>query len=128
MPDVRNHTRHQTRATRQSMKLLFDQNLSHRLPDRIQDLYPGSQHSRLVLSQSARDEDIWEYASTHDFVIVSKDVNFGELSRDRGHPPKVIRLTIGNCTVNQVESLLRRYENDIRIFNDSDAQGLMQLS
>ena len=102
--------------------------MTSKLSTRIQDLYPGSQHSRLVLSQSAKDEDIWEYASTHDFVIVSKDVNFGELSRDRGHPPKVIRLTIGNCTVNQVESLLRRYENDIRIFNDSDAQGLMQLS
>ena len=109
------------------MKLLFDQNLSHRLPSRIQDIYPESQHSRLVLSQSAKDEEIWEYASNHDFVIVSKDVNFAGLSRHRGYPPKVIRLIIGNCAVNQVESLLRLYETDIRAFNDSEAEGLMQL-
>ena len=109
------------------MRLLFDQNLSHRLPGLVQDLYPGSLHTRLALRQDAKDEEIWEFASRHDLIIISKDVDFGELSRRRGHPPKVIRLTTGNCTVNRVERLLRQYEDDIKAFGESNVRGLMQL-
>ena len=109
------------------MKLLFDQNLSHRLVNRLQDLYPGSDHSRLALSHSAKDEEIWQHAGDNDFVIVSKDINFAELSREQGQPPKVIRLAMGNCTVEQVETLLRQHENHIRTFYHSDAEALMEL-
>ena len=55
------------------MKLLFDQNLSPRLPRLLSDLYPGSAHVREVGLRDAGDAAIWEYARQQGFAIVSKD-------------------------------------------------------
>ena len=58
------------------MKLLFDQNLSPRLPRLLADLYPDSVHVRAIGLREATDSEIWEYAKQHGFVIVSKDSDF----------------------------------------------------
>ena len=58
------------------MKLLFDQNLSPRLPLLLRDLYPGSVHVRELGLKDAEDAAIWDYARTHGIVIVSKDSDF----------------------------------------------------
>ena len=58
------------------MKLLFDQNLSPRLPQILADIYPESVHVREIGMHDASDTAIWEYAKTEDFVIVSKDSDF----------------------------------------------------
>jgi predicted nuclease of predicted toxin-antitoxin system len=41
------------------MKLLFDQNLSHRLLTELGDLFPGSLHVRLLGLAEADDLQIW---------------------------------------------------------------------
>jgi predicted nuclease of predicted toxin-antitoxin system len=68
------------------MKLLFDQNVSHRLVGRLADIYPDSLHVREVGLRDAGDADIWEYAKRNDFVIVSKDSDFQQRSLLYGHP------------------------------------------
>ena len=98
------------------MKLLFDQNLSWRLPAKVADLYPDSCHIREVGLSAAQDEDIWDYAKNNDFVIVSKDTDFQQRSLLYGHPPKVVWLRIGNCPVATIEDLLRRYSTAIHTF------------
>lgn len=98
------------------MKLLFDQNLSWRLPQRLADLYPDSQHVREAGMKESQDVDIWEYAKATGFVIVTKDMDFQQRSLLFGHPPKVVRLRVGNCTVQTIEDLLRRYSVVIHIF------------
>lgn len=45
------------------MKLLFDQNLSPRLPSLLADLYPHSAHIRDLGMRDATDTVIWEYAA-----------------------------------------------------------------
>ena len=55
------------------MKLLFDQNLSPSLPRVLADIYAGSIHIREIGMRDATDTEIWEYAKSNDFVIVSKD-------------------------------------------------------
>ncbi|MFN2454036.1 MAG: DUF5615 family PIN-like protein [Pyrinomonadaceae bacterium] len=40
------------------MKLLFDQNLSWRLPEKLADLYPDSQHVREAGMKESEDIDI----------------------------------------------------------------------
>jgi predicted nuclease of predicted toxin-antitoxin system len=45
------------------MKLLFDQNLSPRLPGLLSDLYPGSVHVREIGLAEATDTAIWNYAN-----------------------------------------------------------------
>ena len=44
------------------MKLLFDENLSHRLVRLLEDLFPNSIHVRDVGLKAADDPLVWEYA------------------------------------------------------------------
>lgn len=74
------------------MKLLFDQNLSPRLPRLLEDLYPDSAHIREVGMRDSTDTQIWEYAKANGFAIVSKDSDFQARSLLHGHPPKFIWL------------------------------------
>lgn len=90
------------------MKLLFDQNLSHRLPVLLKDIYPGSAHVRSIGLDRASDEDIWAYARDQGFGIVTQDADFSERSRLFGSPPKVVWLRCGNTTPQMIEQLLRR--------------------
>ena len=54
------------------MKLLFDQNLSPKLVNRLADLLPGSSHVQSVGLDCANDDVVWEYARQNEFAIVSK--------------------------------------------------------
>lgn len=55
------------------MKLLFDENLSPKLPQRLAELFPYSIHVRDVSLKSVDDPIVWQYAKQNDLVIVSKD-------------------------------------------------------
>ena len=90
------------------MKLLFDQNLSHRLPARLADLFPDSSHVRAAAQDQAPDDQIWEYARANGFCIGTQDSDFAERSRLYGAPPKVVWLRCGNSTPQQVEGILCR--------------------
>jgi predicted nuclease of predicted toxin-antitoxin system len=98
------------------MKLLFDQNLSPRLPRLLEDLYPDSAHIRDLGMRDATDTQIWEYAKANGFAIVSKDSDFQARSLLRGHPPKFIWLRVGNCPVSTIEDLLRKQSAAIHTF------------
>jgi predicted nuclease of predicted toxin-antitoxin system len=89
------------------VKLLFDHNLSHKLVSRLTAEYPGSMQTRLLGFARTADPEIWFYARTHGFIIVSKDEDFSELAVLRGSPPKVVWLRLGNCSTGAVEHLLR---------------------
>ena len=47
------------------MKLLFDQNLSPRLPGLLADIYADSIHVRQMGLRDADDLEIWEYAKAN---------------------------------------------------------------
>ena len=85
------------------MKLLFDQNLSPQLPRLLADIYADSTHVREVGLREADDSEIWDYAKTNGYAIVSKDSDFQHRSLLRGSPPKFIWLRVGNCTVKRTE-------------------------
>jgi len=109
------------------MKLLCDQNLSWRLPNKLADLYPDSQHIREAGMKESEDVDIWNYAKANGFVIVSKDLDFQQRSLLFGHSPKVVRLRVGNCTVQTIEVLLRRYSAIIHVFERDTAKSYLAL-
>ncbi|MFY9826397.1 MAG: DUF5615 family PIN-like protein [Thermoanaerobaculia bacterium] len=62
------------------MKLLLDQNISARLLVRLEPAFPGSTQARRAGLERANDSDLWYFARTHDFAIVSKDSDFYERS------------------------------------------------
>lgn len=53
------------------------------------------------------DTEIWEFARTNGFCIVTQDADFAERSRLYGSPPKVVWLRCGNAPTRQVEALIR---------------------
>ncbi|MBV9788774.1 MAG: DUF5615 family PIN-like protein [Chloroflexi bacterium] len=89
------------------MKLLFDQNLSHRLVALLADVYPNSVHVREIGLNAASDTIIWDYAKRNGYMIVSKDSDFHQRSFVLGYPPKVIWIRRGNCSTKAIELILR---------------------
>jgi predicted nuclease of predicted toxin-antitoxin system len=110
------------------MKLLFDQNLSHRLVGQLAAEFPGSIHVRDVGLATAPDADLWAYAAAHGFVIVSKDTDFQQRALLYGQPPKVIWVRLGNCSTGMVASLLRSRLTDILAFEADPAASFLALS
>jgi predicted nuclease of predicted toxin-antitoxin system len=80
------------------MKLLLDENLSRRIVPFLQQNYPGSSQVVLLGLQAATDAEIWEFAKTHGYVVVSRDADFLDLSLLKGAPPKLIRLRTPNLS------------------------------
>lgn len=110
------------------MKLLFDHNLSPRLVNHLGDIYPNSQHLFNLKLDTVEDSVVWQYAREHEFMIVTKDSDFSELSLLKGFPPKVIWIRIGNCTTNDVESLIRSKAEKINEFKRESSLGILILS
>jgi len=89
------------------LKLLFDQNLSRKLVTRLADVFPGCSHVQFYSLTEAEDSDIWEFAKSQNFCIVTQDADFAERSRLYGSPPKVIWLRCGNAPTSRIETIFR---------------------
>ncbi|MCP6762634.1 MAG: DUF5615 family PIN-like protein [Fischerella sp. CENA71] len=63
------------------MKLLFDQNLSRKLVTQLVDIFPDCSHVQFHSLADKTDTEIWEFAKTNDFCIVTQDADFAERSR-----------------------------------------------
>jgi len=110
------------------MKLLFDENLSPKLPRLFAVQFPGSVHLRDCGLKGATDEDIWEYARVNGFAIVSKDSDFYQRSLLYGSPPKFIWLRIGNCTRADLVALLTNRGQDIQALDADPLESILVLS
>lgn len=109
------------------MKLLFDENLSPALSALLADQYPGSIHARECGLARAADTAIWQHALAHGLVIVSKDEDFHHLSFLRGAPPKVIGLSLGNCSTATIIRLLRERATEIADFGAEPSAAFLPL-
>ncbi|HMJ08273.1 MAG TPA: DUF5615 family PIN-like protein [Pyrinomonadaceae bacterium] len=110
------------------MKLLFDENLSPTLVERLADVFAGSTHVRNVSLQSADDADVWKYAVENGFALISKDADMHDRSLLFGFPPKVVWVRLGNCSTTDVERLLRREENLVARFFADEVASFLVLS
>ena len=110
------------------MRLLFDENLSHKLVRLLADLFPDSMHMREVGLKAADDPLVWEYAKNNGLMIVSKDSDMHQRSFVFGYPPKVIWVRLGNCSTSDVERLLRRHFVAIKAFYEDDDASFLSLS
>ena len=62
------------------MKLLFDQNISHRILNHIQDILPEAKQVRDLGLENNSDKQICEYAKKSDFILVTFDGDFYDFS------------------------------------------------
>jgi predicted nuclease of predicted toxin-antitoxin system len=107
--------------------LLFDQNLSPRLVERLADVYPDSVHVFSLGLGDAMDIEIWQYAHDHDYMIVTKDADFSELGIIKGFPPKIVWIRRGNCSTKDIETILRVNHSSIRDLSDDGETGILTL-
>lgn len=104
------------------IKLLIDENISYRLVKKIADIFPDSQQVKRLGLLGKEDYLVWNYAKKHDFVILTQDDDYVEMSQLLGFPPKVIFMKTGNISTNKMEELLRLRFNDLELFISPDYQ------
>ena len=109
------------------MSLLFDQNLSHRLPALLTAEFPGAEQVIAAGLASADDRTVWAYAAAHGLAVVSKDSDFAQLSASLGPPQKVIWLRVGNCPTRDVVALLRSRVADVQTFLADPTSDVLEL-
>jgi predicted nuclease of predicted toxin-antitoxin system len=109
------------------VKLLFDHNVSPDLVRRLSDLFPESRHVYQLNLHEQDDLIVWAHAREHEFIVVSKDADFSELSMLRGFPPKLLWLRIGNCETDEIEMMIRtNYPHILQLINDPQ-RGILSL-
>jgi len=87
-------------------KLLFDNNISHRVLSKISDIFPDSSHAMLENLDESTDLEVWKFARKNQMAIVTKDSDFNDLAIYRGVPPKIIWVRLGNCKVDEIVKLI----------------------
>jgi predicted nuclease of predicted toxin-antitoxin system len=83
---------------------LFDENLPVQL--RFSPKLPVIHASKVGRNQT--DSQIWDFARSHDLVIVSKDADFSDRIIVQSPPPWVVHLRFGNLRRNEFHALLAR--------------------
>ena len=110
------------------MKLLFDENLSYKLCDRVKDIFPSSTHTSLEGLSTATDLEIWQFARENSFSIVTKDSDFNDILVLNGFPPHIIWIRSGNSRISTIELLLRNHEDILKKLKTENEQGLIELN
>ncbi len=93
------------------MKLLFDQNISFRILPFIKVYFPDSVQVHQLHLTNFSDKQIWDFAKSNSYTIVTFDSDFNDFATLFGHSPKIIWLRLGNTTTKALsEFLLERHE------------------
>jgi predicted nuclease of predicted toxin-antitoxin system len=109
------------------MKLLLDQNISPKLVESFNEIYPGSVYVKEIGLDRALDEDIWIYAKVNNFIIISKDADFAERSLLLGFPPFVVWIRKGDYTTLEIKDTLSNNLELIASFVSASQTGLLNL-
>jgi predicted nuclease of predicted toxin-antitoxin system len=109
------------------MRLLFDQNISHRILERLPEQLKESTSVKKEGLINASDLNIWEFAREENFVIVTQDSDFNDLTALYGFPPKIIWMRSGNLKTNEIAGLLIRNLNSIQDFLKDKDLGCFEI-
>lgn len=110
------------------MKLLFDQNLSSKLVERLADIFPGSEHVSSVGLDRAIDEEVFAHALRGGHAVVSKDSDFAEMAQLRQAFPRVVWLRLGNRSTGEIEAALRTHREAMEELEQRPDLRVLELS
>jgi len=103
------------------MRFLFDQNISHRILKLIPEKYSDSTTVKKEGLINETDREIWEYARSNDYIIVTQDSDFNDLNSLYGFPPKILWIRTGNLKTESIVDILINYNEEIvKFINDSN--------
>ena len=110
------------------MKLLLDANISWRLVANLKNYFADCQHvDHIGLTSSPTDKEIWDYAFTNQFIIVSNDADFLNFVNLKNFPPKVNLLRTGNQSNAFIEKILIKHIQEISALSDSTEYGFLEI-
>lgn len=89
------------------MKLLFDQNISHRVVKLISNSIIKAHQVRELGLENKSDAEIWKFAKENNYSIVTFDADFCELTILYGIPPKIIWLRTGNLKTSELADIIK---------------------
>lgn len=98
------------------MKFLVDQNISFRIIKALQPTFEIEHINDLTLKDKS-DKEIWEFAKTNEYCIVTFDGDFYDFSLVWGHPPKIVWIRTYNQTTKNVVALITNHQQAIYDFS-----------
>lgn len=101
------------------MKLLLDQNISFRVQNAASKHFPSIAHVSSVGLMNSTDRQIWNFAKSEGFTIVTFDTDFYDFGLVWGSPPKVILLRSHCQTTPNIAKMLELHRDSIFDFLDT---------
>lgn len=109
------------------MRLLFDQNISHKIIKLLERDFPNSRQVRHVDLENASDSVIFDFARNQGFTIVTFDSDFVDLNVVKGIPPKIIWLKTGKLTTKNISNLISSQIANIQKFINSKEREILEI-
>lgn len=109
------------------MKILFDENISHRILPLLSDSFQPCVHAKIIFPSLKTDRDIWHYAHKHHYTIVTFDSDFYGWQLLNGFPPKIIWLRCGNITTRALVHKLNAHEKQLINFSRNKKEGVVEI-
>ena len=109
------------------MRFLFDQNISHRILQYLPGIFSGSTSVKGEGLLNSSDKEIWEFARKHNFIIITQDSDFNDLTLLLGFPPKVIWVRTGNLRTKEIVDILVEFTSEIESFLASNKYGCFEI-
>jgi predicted nuclease of predicted toxin-antitoxin system len=110
-----------------NIRLLFDQNISYRILKNLPVIFSESKQVRMLGLENQDDIKIWQYAKNNDFIVVTFDADFYDISLIKGYPPKILWLRSGNLTTQEIHEKLMVNILDIIDFIKNEEQSCMEI-
>ena len=109
------------------MKLLFDQNISHRILKILSTEFEGSTTVKSERLINNSDKSIWEFAKKSNYIIVTQDSDFNDLNLLNGFPPKIIWIRTGNLKTEELANILKNHFTEIKDFENDQNFGCFEI-
>lgn len=85
------------------------------------------QQVRFIGLEDSSDVEIFQFARTNDYTIVTFDSDFVDLNALLGTPPKIIWLNTGNLTTKNVSELIIRNIQSIIQYLESETDDILEI-
>jgi predicted nuclease of predicted toxin-antitoxin system len=110
------------------MKLLIDQNISHRIISKMGDTLGILTHVRDLNWINYPDITIFRNARNLGYdAIITLDEDFNKIILELSIPPKVIWLRIGNCSTNSIALALFKNIDIIHSFMNDNEHDCLEI-
>lgn len=109
------------------MKFLCDVHISYKLTKFIESAGHEAIHINTILDKwFTKDNDIARYADEHDFIIITKDVDFRDSFFIKKSPKKLMKINLGNISNSELQTIFGNALEKMKEL-DTDSPFLLEI-